>query len=219
MRGWLVVLMVMAALRLSAAPETNRLDWWSFKLAIQPPVPAADTQARNEVDQFIVAKRAENKLPSPPEEERRTLLRRVTFNLTGRLPNLEEMGAFLADTSADASEKVVEHLLASPRYGESDEWSYKAAKDVTTCYDLHATVLHQLGINHEKQTFRHNGIDRCLTDVHGEVIRDIPASFQFSKPVGIFRSAWLCFLARAISEIGIIAKTPRRRGAKNRRKN
>ncbi len=60
-------------------------------------------------------------------------------------------------------------------YGESDEWSYKAAKDVTTCYDLHATVLHQLGINHEKLTFRHNGIDRRLTDVHGEVIKEILA--------------------------------------------
>jgi hypothetical protein len=58
-------------------------------------------------------------------------------------------------------------------YGESDEWSYKTAKDATTCYDLHATVLHQLGINHEKLTFRHNGIDRRLTDVHGEVIQDI----------------------------------------------
>jgi hypothetical protein len=58
-------------------------------------------------------------------------------------------------------------------YGESDEWSYKAATPPTYCYDLHATILHQLGINHEKLTFRHNGIDRRLTDVHGEVIKEI----------------------------------------------
>ncbi len=58
-------------------------------------------------------------------------------------------------------------------YGESDEWSYKAVKDPTYCYDLHATILHQLGIDHEKLTFRHNGIDRRLTDVHGEVITEI----------------------------------------------
>src|SRR5262249_25644987 len=45
-------------------------------------------------------------------------------------------------------------------YGESDEWSYKAVKDATYCYDVHATVLHLLGINHEKLTFRHNGINR-----------------------------------------------------------
>jgi hypothetical protein len=60
-------------------------------------------------------------------------------------------------------------------YGESDEWSYKAAVSPTYCYDVHATVLHLLGINHEKLTFRHNGIDRRLTDVHGRVIAEIVA--------------------------------------------
>lgn len=60
-------------------------------------------------------------------------------------------------------------------YGASDEWSYKAVAKVTYCYDLHATVLHLLGIDHEKLAFRHNGIDRRLTDVHGRVIREIIA--------------------------------------------
>jgi len=60
-------------------------------------------------------------------------------------------------------------------YGETDEWSYKAVKDTTYCYDLHATVLHLLGIDHEKLIFRHNGIDRRLTDVHGHVISEILA--------------------------------------------
>ena len=58
-------------------------------------------------------------------------------------------------------------------YGASDEWSYKAAENPLYCYDVHATVLHLLGIDHERLTFRHNGIDRRLTDVHGHVIRDI----------------------------------------------
>jgi hypothetical protein len=58
-------------------------------------------------------------------------------------------------------------------HGESDEFSYLAAKDITACYDLYATVLHLMGINHEKFTVRHNGIDRRLTDVHGEVVRTI----------------------------------------------
>ena len=58
-------------------------------------------------------------------------------------------------------------------FGESDEWSYKAVSNPTYCYDLHATVLHQLGIDHEKLTYRHNGIDRRLTDVHGEVIQSV----------------------------------------------
>src|SRR5437867_4553369 len=58
-------------------------------------------------------------------------------------------------------------------YGASDEWSYKAAVHPTYCYDVHATVLHLLGIDHARLTFRHNGIDRRLTDVHGDVITKI----------------------------------------------
>lgn len=57
-------------------------------------------------------------------------------------------------------------------YGASDEWSYKAADKPIYCYDLHATVLHLLGIDHKRLTFRNNGIDRRLTDVHGHVIND-----------------------------------------------
>ena len=58
-------------------------------------------------------------------------------------------------------------------YGQSDEWAWKAAEDATASYDLHATILHLMGIDHQKLTFRHNGIDRRLTDVHGHVIREI----------------------------------------------
>jgi hypothetical protein len=60
-------------------------------------------------------------------------------------------------------------------HGESDEWSWKATLGRTYCYDLHATILHLLGIDHEKLTFRHNGTNRRLTDVHGEVIHEILA--------------------------------------------
>jgi hypothetical protein len=60
-------------------------------------------------------------------------------------------------------------------YGASDQWSYKAIDKPTYCYDLHATALHLLGIDHERLTVRHNGIDRRLTDVHGSVIREIVA--------------------------------------------
>jgi uncharacterized protein (DUF1501 family) len=60
-------------------------------------------------------------------------------------------------------------------YGSSDEFSYQAAEGQTYCYDLHATVLHLLGIDHTRLTFRHNGIDRRLTDVHGHVIPEILA--------------------------------------------
>ncbi len=61
--------------------------------------------------------------------------------------------------------------------GESDAWGYKPLdrSNPTTCYDIHATLLHLLGIDHEKLTVRHNGLDRRLTDVHGHVIRDLLA--------------------------------------------
>ncbi|MEX0936749.1 MAG: DUF1501 domain-containing protein [Pirellulales bacterium] len=60
-------------------------------------------------------------------------------------------------------------------YGATDEWSYKAVEDITYCYDVHATILHLLGIDHTRLTVRHNGIDRRLTDVHGHVISEILA--------------------------------------------
>ena len=60
-------------------------------------------------------------------------------------------------------------------YGASDEWSYKVVENATYCYDLHATILHLLGIDHEKLTVRNSGIDRRLTDVHGHVIPEILA--------------------------------------------
>jgi Protein of unknown function (DUF1501) len=58
-------------------------------------------------------------------------------------------------------------------YGASDEWSYKVADKPTYCYDTHATMLHLLGIDHKRLTYRHNGIDRRITDVFGEVIREV----------------------------------------------
>jgi hypothetical protein len=60
-------------------------------------------------------------------------------------------------------------------YGESDPWSWRAATGQTYCYDLHATILHLLGIDHTRLTYRHNGIDRRLTDVHGHVVHEILA--------------------------------------------
>ena len=62
-------------------------------------------------------------------------------------------------------------------YGPSDEWGYKPLDRLhpTTVYDVHATMLHLLGIDHERLTVRHNGIDRRLTDVHGHVIDEIIA--------------------------------------------
>ncbi len=60
-------------------------------------------------------------------------------------------------------------------YGRSDDWGYKAAEGKMYCYDFHATILHLLGIDHERLTFRQNGLDRRLTDVHGRVVKEVLA--------------------------------------------
>src|SRR5207253_5009987 len=58
-------------------------------------------------------------------------------------------------------------------YGATDELGYKAVDKAATIYDLHATILHLLGLDHERLTFYHNGIERRLTDVHGKVLTGI----------------------------------------------
>ena len=58
-------------------------------------------------------------------------------------------------------------------YGATDEMGRRSVTDVATCYDFYATVLHLLGLDHEKLTFRNNGVDRRLTDVHGELVPGI----------------------------------------------
>ncbi len=58
-------------------------------------------------------------------------------------------------------------------YGATDEFGYKAVENIVTVYDFHATILHLLGIHHERLTYYYNGLERRLTDVHGEVIHDV----------------------------------------------
>mgnify|MGYP003889061873 CR=1 FL=1 len=60
-------------------------------------------------------------------------------------------------------------------HGATDDFGYQASVDVVSVYDFHATLLHLLGLDHERLTFYHNGLERRLTDVHGEVVRSILA--------------------------------------------
>jgi hypothetical protein len=105
-----------------AAPAKDTEPWWSLAPVVKrtPPASAAKYAGwpRTPIDRFILAKLLEKGLEPAPPADKRTLLRRVTFDLTGLPPTPEEIDAFLADDSADAYEKVVERLLASPAYGE-----------------------------------------------------------------------------------------------------
>ena len=100
---------------------SDRSDWWSLKPITRSVVPAVKSRGVrvvNPVDAFIVAKLAEKGLRQSPEADRRTLIRRVYFDLIGLPPKPDEIEAFMADKDAKAYEKLVERLLASPQYGE-----------------------------------------------------------------------------------------------------
>src|SRR5829696_6619860 len=101
-------------------------EHWSFIPATRPAVPVVKNTkwGRNEIDRFILARLEAEGLKPSAEADKATILRRVTFDLTGLPPTLAEMDAFLADESPDAYEKVVDRLLASPHYGErmAQQW-------------------------------------------------------------------------------------------------
>ncbi|MFN9126775.1 MAG: DUF1549 domain-containing protein [bacterium] len=91
------------------------LDWWSLRPIARPRVPSNDA---NPIDAFVRARLADAGLAMAPEADARTLLRRVSFDLTGLPPTPEEIDAFVADQDPRKYERLVDRLLASPRYGE-----------------------------------------------------------------------------------------------------
>lgn len=106
-------------------------EHWSFTPPVRPALPkTADSKTAHPVDRFLAAERQRRGLPTAPEADKHVLLRRVYLDLVGLPPTPSELRAFLADTSDVAYEKVVDRLLASPRYGERwgrhwmDVWRY-----------------------------------------------------------------------------------------------
>jgi hypothetical protein len=93
---------------------------WAYRPVTdtQPPPVADPLWSTNPIDRFIKAKLEERKLTPVGLASKRALIRRATYDLTGLPPTIEEVDAFLKDTSANAFEKVVDRLLASPAYGE-----------------------------------------------------------------------------------------------------
>jgi hypothetical protein len=95
-------------------------DWWSFKAIARPAIPraAGGSWGRTPIDAFIFDALRQNHLRPSAEADGRTLIRRVTYDLTGLPPSPKDISAFLSDNAPDAYEKLVDRLLASPRYGE-----------------------------------------------------------------------------------------------------
>jgi Protein of unknown function (DUF1549)/Protein of unknown function (DUF1553) len=119
-----VLLTMLAASGLRAAEGgidfAKERQFWSFQSPSAPPRPAVKNTRwpRQELDYFVLARLESKRLAPSEEAEKRTLIRRVTFDLTGLPPTPEEVSAFLNDKSRDAYTRVVDRLLASPRFGE-----------------------------------------------------------------------------------------------------
>jgi hypothetical protein len=92
---------------------------WAYQPVVRPPVPVVNgSETTNPIDAFIQARLAQENLKPSPEADRRTLIRRVTLDLTGLAPTPSEIAEFAADQSPDAYEKLVDRLLATPAYAE-----------------------------------------------------------------------------------------------------
>lgn len=93
---------------------------WAFHTPADPAIPMVKNKkwSKSPIDHFILARLEEKNLKPAPPADKRTLIRRATFDLTGLPPTPHEVDAFLEDKSPDAFAKVVDRLLASPRYGE-----------------------------------------------------------------------------------------------------
>jgi hypothetical protein len=106
-----------------AGKVVDKSDWWAWKPLSRPDVPGVDgvspaPRVANAIDQFIGAKMQASGLRQAPRADRRTLIRRVYFDLTGLPPSPEEVDAFVEDDDPEAYARLVDRLLASPRYGE-----------------------------------------------------------------------------------------------------
>ncbi len=100
-------------------PDKDR-EFWAFRSpkAVAVPVVRDQGRVRNPIDAFILQRLEQHGLSFSPEADRSTLIRRLSFDLTGLPPEPSEIDAFLADRAPDAYGRLVERLLASPRYGE-----------------------------------------------------------------------------------------------------
>ena len=137
--------------------------WWSFESLEKPPIPAVkDSQwVRNPIDHFILTALDERQLHPSAEVDRRTLIRRLSYDLLGLPPSPEEVRQFVDDSRPDAYAQLVDRMLASPRYGE--RWG-----------------RHWLDVVHYGET---HGYDKDKMRPHAWPYRDyVIRSFNADKP-------------------------------------
>ncbi|MBL9207667.1 MAG: DUF1553 domain-containing protein [Opitutaceae bacterium] len=178
--------------RAPSAKAVDPLDWWSLKALARPAVPSVPGTS-HPIDRFLQTTLSEKGLRPSPEADRRTLLRRLSFDLTGLPPTPEEMAAFLADTDPQAYERRVDAYLASPRYGE--RWA-----------------RHWLDVAHYGET---HGYDKDKPRPHAWPYRDyVIRAFNQDKPYGRFVQEQIAgdvlypFTRDGVEALGFIAAGP-----------
>jgi len=125
----------------ASAPSGGASRWWSFQPVRRPALPRVRNAAwcRSPVDRFLLAGLEKRGLRPAPPADRRTLICRATFDLTGLPPTPGEIDVFLRDRSSDAWPKVVDRLLASPHFG--DRWARHWLDLVRYCDSFDARIL------------------------------------------------------------------------------
>ena len=130
--------------RTSATFTDRQRSFWAFQQLNDPPPPAVKVPAwiRSPVDAFVLAEVEEKGLTPSPAADKRTLIRRLTFDLTGLPPTPEEIDAFLVDDSPQAFSRVVDRLLSCPHYGErwGRHWLDVVRYAETTANDANAVM-------------------------------------------------------------------------------
>ncbi|MEO7650533.1 MAG: DUF1549 domain-containing protein, partial [Bryobacteraceae bacterium] len=147
--------------------EASKQKFWAFVPPKEPSIPQVKNAdwAKSPIDAFILAALEAKGLAPAPAADKRTLLRRATFDLTGLPPSPEELQSFLADTRPDAFAQVIDRLLASPRYGE--RWG-----------------RHWLDVARYADS---NGLDENLVYRHAYRYRDyVIQAFNRDKPYDLF---------------------------------
>ncbi|MDG2390073.1 MAG: PSD1 and planctomycete cytochrome C domain-containing protein [Planctomycetaceae bacterium] len=148
--GWIRMGSSLPEYQAEPVPEGASIDYlqvrqfWSVRPLTKPPLPKVKQTERvkTAIDRFIFERLEEEQFTLRPEADRQTLIRRLTFDLTGLPPTSEEVEQYLADESTDAYEKLVERLLESPHYGE--RWA-RFWLDLTRYTDTTASWLKSTG--------------------------------------------------------------------------
>ena len=132
--------------------EADRQRWAFQPLKqIQPPQVKSKPDFQNSIDRFILFELQKNDLQLAPRTSREQLIRRVSLDLIGLPPTIEEIDGFIHDSSPRAYEKLVDRLLASPHYGErwARHWLDLARFAESDGFE-HDGILHLLGLDHER---------------------------------------------------------------------